>query len=172
MVKVVAKPDEESRTGAGPNAVESLDDLAREGTQLQAGEAEQRQAVAVAHEQSAERQQQVEQQAAANEIAALLGLVRDMAAPLVEDAGYLKAGQTKAIWTDVHLQRTSVPLIVVMERHGMELGDLMEKAGPYVMLVAGLALPGVATIKAVRENKAARQAEKTEPAPDGQQQPA
>ena len=168
MVKVVAQPD--PRTGAGPDAVESLDDLAREGAQLQAREIEQRQAVAVSQEQAAERQQLAEQTAAANEIAALLGLVRDMAAPLVEDAGYLKPGQTKAIWTDAHLQRISVPLIVVMERHGMELGDLMEKAGPYVMLVAGLALPGVATIKAVRENKAARAAEPL-PAADGQQQP-
>jgi hypothetical protein len=173
MVKQVQSrtedPAGESRTGGGgPGAVESLDALGAEATRLQSAEVEERQAVVVAQEQSEERKVQAAQDAAAQEVAAMLGMLRDLAAPMVEDAGYLKPGQTAAIWTDGHMLKISGPLLAVLDRHGMDLSDLMEKAGPYVMLAAGLLLPGVATLKAVRENKAARAVEPAEPAADGQ----
>ena len=107
----------------------------------------------------AQQQEQAAAAQAAAEVAALLGMVRTMVAPPVEALGYLKEGQTKAIWSDEVLQAAAGPLVAIMERHGVGLGDLMQSWGPYAMLFVATAVPAMSTIKAVRENRAEKAAE-------------
>lgn len=147
----------ESRTG-GPGDVESLADLAREAHELEQGaQQEAAQRAELATQKDAAREQ-AQQDAAAQEIAVLLGLVRTMAAPAVEALGYLKPGQTREIWSDDVLNAASGPLVAIMARHGVGLADVMQTWGPYAMLFVATAVPAVATVKAVRENRAEKEA--------------
>lgn len=148
----------ETRTGA-PGEVEDLAALAREAGELEADaqrEQEQRREVVVQQQQ---QQQQAAADQAAAEVAALLGLVRTMAAPPVEALGYLKPGQTQQIWTDAVLESAAGPLVAIMERHGVGVADLMQSWGPYALLFVATAVPAMATLKAVRENRAEKAAQ-------------
>ena len=141
-----------------PGKVESLADLAREAADQDRAEQLQQTQARDLVEAGQQREQQQQQAAAATEVAALLGVVRTMAAPAVEGMGYLKPGQTAQIWSDQVLEAASGPLVAIMDRHGVGLGDLMESWGPYAMLFVATAIPAVATVKAVRENREEKEA--------------
>ena len=83
-----------------PNAAESLSDLAQEAAGMDNGP-DQTTATPTAVE--------VLKPDTAAELADLLKLARDMAAPLVEAMGYLKPGQTKEIWSDPVLKSIAAP---------------------------------------------------------------
>ncbi len=125
-----------------PGAAESLADLVAEATLIDAGTPAPGAVVATA-EQPAE--------ATASDLADVLILARDMAAPMVETMGYLAKGQTREIWSDAVLKSIAEPLLEIMGRWGIGLGEALQKAGPYVGLFVGLAPPAMATWAAIQD---------------------
>jgi hypothetical protein len=156
---------EQARTG-GPGDVESLDSLAAEGAAVQSAETDQARAQVITAEEAEARRAAAETANAAKEIAAVLVLVRDGAAMMADEAGALPKARTLAIWTDDTVDRISAPLAVIIERHAGGMGEFMQQWGPYLMLLAATALPAGATIKAVREHRAATAAMSPAPGPD------
>lgn len=155
---------EQARTGGGPGDVESLDSLAAEGAAVQSAATDQARAQVITAEDAEQRRAAAEQAQAAKEIASVLVLVRDGAAMMADEAGALPKPRTLAIWTDDTMERIAGPLAVIIERHAGGMGEFMQQWGPYLMLLAATALPAGATIKAVREHRAASKPAPT-PAP-------
>jgi len=139
--------------GAG---VEDLRALAAEARNVDQAEQLQQQQAVVTQEQAEQRRQQQQQQTEAMEVVGLLSVVRDLGGAMAEDAGYLAPGRTRAIWTDEALTRIAGPLVVIMHRHGGSLSEWMQQWGPYMALVAAAAMPVGATLREVREQRAAR----------------
>lgn len=104
-----------------------------------------------------------EEQATAKDIADILKMARDLAAPMVEAMGYMRPGQTAQIWNDAALEKIAEPAFDLMQRWGIDLGTALGRMGPYVGLLIGLWAPSMATWAAIQENAAAL-------AHDGQQQ--
>lgn len=152
----------EARTGGGtvdPLAVEPLTDLAAEARALD--QREQASAAAVVQRQEdAERAEQraaeAEAAAAAQELADVLVMGRDMAADLLESAGKLPVGQLAEIWSEDKLVKVSGALLMVLERHGAGVAQLLERWGPHVALAVAVMPPTVATVKAIKANATAR----------------
>lgn len=146
---------------AGPAAVESLDDLAAMArtidTPAPAGPVVDPAAAAEAER----RARDAAIAATTKDFHELLQVARAAVAPLVEDGGALKPGQVEAIWNDAALQRIAYPLATLAHRYGLGASEIMEQYGPWLMLAAGLGLPGFATLKAIKENRQAQ----AQPAP-------
>lgn len=168
MVKRIEAPADNAPQP--PSGVEDLSALAGEAAALDQAEAAQASQAVASQEQIEQRRQEQLQDAEAKEVAGLLGVIRDLAGAMAEDAGYLAAGRTRAIWTDARLEGIAGPLVSIMHRHGGSLGEWMQQYGPYLALVAAAAVPAGATIREVREQRQARaKAGETDaaPAPDG-----
>jgi len=125
-------------TTTGP---ESLEALAAEATLLDTSPAAAVQAAADA---------QAAQVVASNEaeLFATLQAVRTMVFPLlsmVVDAD--RMGQLANVWNDGVLQSTAGAGAAVLERHGITMGQVMGRFGPYIMLVAAVAPPVLMTKK-------------------------
>lgn len=131
---------------AGPNENESLTDLASMAAEIDNPQ----DAPAAQAQQLASQAAQTD--AAFNDLTDTLKMARDMAAPMVEGMGYLQPGQTRKIWTDAVLAQIAAPIVAIMERHGLDLGDAMKQAGPYVALIVGLWSPCAATWAAIQAN--------------------
>lgn len=58
------------------------------------------------------------------------------------------------VWNDKQLQAIAEAGAAVMQRHGMTLGAVMERWGPYVALVAATAGPSLATYTAIKAHRA------------------
>ncbi len=125
---------------------ESLDTLAGIGATVDAAGAP------AAPGQAAQVVQEVPQ-ATEQDVTDMLITAREMAAPAIEETGALTAAEVERIWNDKALARIARPLVSIMNRHGVGMGEAFEKFGPYVMLLAGIAGPAFATYKAIR-NKA------------------
>jgi hypothetical protein len=146
-------PPEAVRT-AGPAAVESLDDLAGLARTLDTppgAPVVDPQAAADAERRTREAQVA----ACARDFAELLEVARESLAPLLEEGGVLKPGQVAAIWDDKALKRIAYPLAVLAQRHGLNADAVMEQYGPWLLLAAGIGLPGFATFKAIKANRQA-----------------
>lgn len=141
------EPTQQTETPAvNPNAPESLDNLAGLAAGVDGGgQAIDGQGDNVPQDMPAATEQDVTD---------LLIMCREMAAPAAEGAGILKPGQILKIWTDDVLRRIARPMVQLMNRHGVGVGEAFEKWGPYVMLMAGIVGPGFATYRAVKENEA------------------
>lgn len=100
------------------------------------------------------QQQQAEVLEAVQEVADLLIKGRDMIAEMAGESGLLPEEKVLAIWTDKKVAGIAMPLIVVLDRHGGALKPFFKEYGPIVMLGAALALPTIATVKAVRAHRA------------------
>lgn len=145
-----------------PSKSESLSDLAKEADAMENKSA-----------QTTETPTAVEvvgPDTSADELADLLKLARDMAAPLVEAMGYLRPGQTKEIWSDAVLKSIAAPAIDIMRRFDVGLEEALEKIGPYLGLLIGLYAPSIATWTAIKQNAALINAAKNDS--QQQQQPA
>ena len=79
-----------------------------------------------------------------------LCMVREFAAPPIEDAGLLPVGKLETIWTDAVLRKIAKPAAQIMQRHGFSLGEILDRWGPYLALIAALATPSMATYNAIR----------------------
>lgn len=146
---------------ATPGGVESLDDIAREASGLQAGEQAAANAARQAQEQAQAGQAQAQQAQARVEaadevqaVAGLLGMARDMAAELLHEAALLPYEKTMTVWSDKRLLGISAPLVAVLNQHEESLGPVIKAYGPLVALAGALAIPTVGTIKAVRAHRA------------------
>lgn len=129
--------------GATLNQAENLADLAQMAQAVDAGGE-----AGPAPAQAAE----LVQESTPKDLADVLALARDMAAPMVEAMGYLRPGQTREIWSDAALLSIAEPACEIMRRHGVGLGDALAAMGPYIGLVVGLAPPIIATYAAIQSN--------------------
>lgn len=136
---------------------ESLDELAAEAQRL-----DEQPAQAQAEEQREMAVQVV--QSNAGELLAALVMARMMALPILPPH---KRAALAEIWSDGVLGRVSEAGAAVLQLHGVALGSLMGRYGPYVALLAAVAPPVLAT-KAVLDQPEPKPVQ----APDGQQQPA
>lgn len=128
-----------------PSKAESLDDLAGLGKAVDGG------GMAAAPGAGADAVQDVPQ-ATEQDVTDLLIMAREMIAPAADSAGVLKEAQVLAIWSDDKLARIARPLVSIMNRHGVGIGEAFDKYGPYVMLLASVAGPAFATYRAIRQN--------------------
>lgn len=80
----------------------------------------------------------------------VLQMVRDMAAPALDDMGVVPAARIEAIWDDKALKKVAAPLSQLMQRHGITLHEAMDQFGPYIMLIVGLWGPSMATWRAMQ----------------------
>ena len=91
-----------------------------------------------------------------------LGLARMMVAPMF--AWWPDFG---TCWSDAQLQTIASSGAAVMQRHGLSMGEVMTKWGPYVALGVATLPPSIATVQAVKARnaaeRAARQAPRREP---------
>ncbi len=137
-------------TGAAtvdPSQAESLDDLAGLGKAVDGGGMAAAPGAAPAGDAVQELPQATEE-----DITDMLIMAREMIAPAADSAGVLTEAQVTAIWSDDKLRRIAKPLVSIMNRHGVGVGEAFEKFGPYVMLVAAIGGPAFATYKAIRQN--------------------
>ena len=141
---------------AGPASVESLDELAAMARTLETPAAPVVDPAAAA--EAERRARDAEIAATAKDFGELLQVVRDSVAPMVEGSGVLRPGQVAEIWTNKALDRIAYPLAALAQRHGLNANAVMEQYGPWLMLAAGLGLPGLATFKAIKENRQAQAA--------------
>lgn len=127
--------------------VDSLDALAAEAQALEGA--------AIVQQQAAEsKAEQAAVGATARDLRAALGMARMMAAPAF--AWWPDFG---ACWSDAQLDAISEAGAEVMQRHGVSMGEVMAKWGPYVALGMATLPPGLATYQAIkaREQIAAQQ---------------
>lgn len=152
--------------GVDPHKVESLTEIAREAEALEGPQGGEGGAGAPqgAPEPSAAA---VDPETAPGvaDLVNLMELAREAADPLLVDSGAFEPGQVAAIWSEPSLRSIAVPLVQICDRHGMGVGEVLDRWGPYVGLAAAVLFPSLATYKALRANKAAK-------APDGQQREA
>ncbi|MBN9407621.1 MAG: hypothetical protein J0H69_00600 [Burkholderiales bacterium] len=69
----------------------------------------------------------------------------------------------KEIWSDAALEQIAAPAAEICRRHGLSIGDMMDRWGPYIGLTMALGVPGFATYELLHAPAA--------PKADGQQQP-
>jgi len=114
---------------------ESLDALASEALSLDT-QPEQ--------EQQAEKTEQKARQIASNsgELLAALMMARTMALPILPRH---QGAQLRVVWSDEVLQETAKAGAEVMALHDLQLGDLMGRYMPYVVLFGTLAGPVMQT---------------------------
>ena len=134
-----------------PGGVESLDDLARAGAELEAPKVD-----------TKAEQQVVESEA--DELAGALKMLRALALPFAPDHVQDPIGQ---VWNDGQLKEISRCLVEVCRLHGLTIGQLFEGYGPYINLLMALGLPALATLKLMR-----RPAPSANQVTDGQHQSA
>ncbi|TAH10521.1 MAG: hypothetical protein EAZ11_12310 [Curvibacter sp.] len=128
-----------------PSKAESLDDLAGLGKVVDGG------GMAAAPGVAGDAVQELPQ-ATEEDITDMLIMAREMIAPAADSAGVMTEAQVVAIWSDDKLRRIAKPLVSIMNRHGVGVGEAFEKFGPYVMLAAAIGGPAFATYKAIRQN--------------------
>jgi hypothetical protein len=85
----------------------------------------------------------------AQELFEALAMLRDMAAPTV---AWWREYRT--VWSDRALRAIAESGAVVMQRHGLTLGEVWTHLGPYIALVAAALPPSLATWQAIRNRDA------------------
>lgn len=135
---------------AGAGDVEDLQLLAREAKTMQAGEQAAASSANQAQQQAQAAQQAEQINAAVQEVAGVLCVVRDLAAEIAHELDKLPRDVTLSIWTDDRIVKIAAPAGALAEKHGAVIQAFMEKWGPLLMLGASLTMPTVATIKAAR----------------------
>lgn len=118
---------------------------------------------------------EVEPPLTTEDVVDILTMARDAAAPAAESAGVLTMQQVQTIWNDDALKRIAKPLLQIVNRHGGgKFSVILDKWGPYGLLLAGVAGPAFATFKALRAPavEAAPAAAPAKGQGSGQQQPA
>lgn len=140
--------------GVDPTRVESLTDLIGEAERMEAPPAGEQASAGPAA--SPTPPVDPENAPGVADIVNLLQFAREASDPMLVGLGLFQPGQVGAIWSDAALKGVAVPLVQVCDRHGVGLGDLADKFGPYVGLFLGIAMPTMATVKVLRENQQAR----------------
>lgn len=147
MVKLVEAANE----GGTGEHVESLDDIAQLGTQLETVQADPKEAAADVRAETAE-------------IAGALALLRAAALPFAPDHVQEPLG---LVWSDKQLETIARCIVDLCKLHGLTVGDFFSIYGPYINLAMALGMPALATIKLLRTPISV-----TRHAANGQQQPA
>lgn len=138
----------------GGDHVESLDDIAQRGAELETAEATQSGGVVAV---SAVNE--------AAEIQAALMLLRAAALPFAPAHVQDPLGQ---VWSDRQLERIAEAVVEICRMHGWTTGEFFDRYGPYIQLLAALGVPALATLKLLQTPPPKV---KPEP-PHGQHQPA
>lgn len=148
MVKKIEAP-----AGDDPDKVESLTDLAREFQQeQQAGQAA-ADSASQAQQQAEAQQRQQSASAAVEQVTMVLLVARNIAAEIAHELDKLPRDVSLSIWTDERMRTIAAPAGAIAEEYADVLDAFFRKWGPLLMLGASLAMPTVATIKAVRAHK-------------------
>lgn len=89
------------------------------------------------------------------ELFGTLQAVREMTFPMLAVAvGARRMDELAEVWRDQVLEKAASAGARVLELHGMSVGSMMGRYAPYVMLVAALAPPVLATKKILTPPKA------------------
>lgn len=132
------------------NESESLDTLAQDAQLIDTSldpRAEQRE------QQQAQQEADVLDSVAA-ELMAAATMIRAMWLPLIEASSPRKAAALAMVWNDGTLRNAAGAGAQVMQLHGITLGSVLGKFGPYVALVAALAPPVIQTAQIMRVQEA------------------
>lgn len=104
-------------------------------------------------------QQQAQEEAhvfesTAGELLAAATMIRAMWLPLIAATSPRKADALAGVWNDGVLRQAAGAGAQVMQLHGITLGSVLGKFGPYVALVAALAPPVMQTAQIMRVQEA------------------
>lgn len=135
---VTAKP-----APGAPAPVDGLDDLARqaEGLEKQATQAGQAQA---------EKQAKQETDTLAHDLADALGMAAAVGGPMI---WWLTPEQFEQLWGDKVRKNIADAGAEIMRRHGLSMGDVMSKYGPYIGLAGALGPSVIATAVALKRKR-------------------
>lgn len=153
-LKRLSGPDTAAPPPGDPEAVESLESIAREVESATQAEATAAAPAQQAQQQAQAQAHQAEAAAASKELLRVLIVGRNMGARLASATNVLTDAKVHEIWSDAQLAELVDPLMAVMDRHGDDINAFFEKFGPYVMLAVAAGMPAWATLTAVREHKA------------------
>lgn len=139
MVQVVKAPDPDAAANPGLAAL------------LETAERDEKSALSV-QVQVAAKEDDAATSSMVEDIFDSLCMVREFAAPAIEEAGLLPEGKLATIWNDQVLRKIAKPAASIMQRHDLNLDQLLNRWGPYLALIAALATPSMATYSAIRQH--------------------
>jgi hypothetical protein len=140
MVIVKKEAANESKPpAAASEQLENLSDLANQAVALDAADAVQPGAPSVAV--------QLPSVALRDEVEATLKLVREIILPVLPEH---QRNPIAAAWDDKRCALVAQAAAPVMELHGVTMGGLMGKYGPYIALAASVAPAALETVRIVR----------------------
>lgn len=130
-----------------------------------ADEAAKLEGAAVAEGAAADRkQEQQEVDTLQKDLADTLAIVATMVQPAL---WWLSSEQFAALWGKQVQANIAAPGAEIMRRHGLGMGDLMTKYGPYVALAGALGPSAMATVHAFKQEKQRQIAMQQQGAADG-----
>lgn len=122
---------------------ENLDDLAREAALIESTPSKADEARA----QHEAQQEQATQNGNVGELLAAATMIRALWLPLLPPH---KAAVLASVWSDQTLANGAQAGAQVLALHGVQLGEVLGRYGPYVALVAALGPPVLATVQVMR----------------------
>lgn len=153
-LKRLSGPDAAAPPPSDPDAVESLESIARESENAARAEATAAAPAQQAQQQAQAQHDQAEAAAAVAEFVRMMRVARNMGARIAGMIDVLPEATVHEIWNDAQLAELAEPLLDVMGRHGREIEAFMKTFGPYVMLAGVVGMPAWATVQAARAHKA------------------
>lgn len=94
------------------------------------------------------KQQQLEVKSAATELKAGLDIAASFA---VKGMWWLEPEQFEALWGEKSRKQIAVAIAAVMQKHGWEIGGVMDKYGPYIALAMAVGPPALATVQGYKQ---------------------
>ena len=94
------------------------------------------------------KQQQLEVKSAATELKAALDIAASFAKP---GMWWLEPEQFEALWGEKSRKQIAVAIAAVMQKHGWEIGGVMDKYGPYLALAMAVGPPALATVQGYKQ---------------------
>lgn len=144
-------------SGIGPDDVQDVTAKTAPADPLAGLHALEREAASAEQQGQAEQQQQADKQARqqtdtmAEDLADALSMAATMAEPAL---WWLSPEQFQALWGKPVQKAIAASGAEIMRRHGLSMGDLLSKWGPYIGLGGALGPSVLATVAAFKRKKA------------------
>lgn len=136
-------PDDVTDVTAKPDPLAGLDSLEREALGAeQAGQAEQK--------RKFDKEAQQETDTMADDLADALGMAASVARPAM---WWLDDSQFEQLWGRAVRKGIAENGAEIMRRHGLSMGDMLSKYGPYIGLAGALGPSALATVAAYKHKK-------------------
>lgn len=94
------------------------------------------------------KQQQLEVKSAATELKAALDIAASFAKP---GMWWLEPEQFETLWGSKSREQIAAAIAAVMQKHGWEIGGVMDKYGPYIALAMAVGPPALATVQGYKQ---------------------